>query len=157
MIYQRAELRELAGNTVAKSERILRNLVGREEMVAGNRTLDSGMKNIVRDMRNLLRFSEEKLKEAKDKVKNAKELKLIYTWKDAVTSVAVEVFEDNLNDRAEKDDQLLFEEIEELIYDGDITYIYETFDRLKDDAQNYEAFSYEEINAIVRRFIFTTP
>ena len=166
MIYQRAELLDLAGNTISKSERIVRKF---EETYAGNRWLGSGIVNIFRDMRNVLRFSEEKLKEAKDTlersllsdsgsvVKNAKVLELIIKWEYAVALVKQEVFFGNLNDRAEKDDQELFEEIEELIEYEALYEISRAFNDLKDAAQNYETFSAEEINAIVRRFYNTNP
>ena len=152
MIYQRAELSGLAELTIAKSERIVTKL---KELVAGNRELDSGTRNLLRDMRSLLRFSEEKLKEAEDTIsilikksvlsgklllsKETLELEAIIIWRiDALNIVKQDVFGGNLEDRAEKDDQDLFEEIEELIEDGDFVEIYDAFNHLKDTAKYYE-------------------
>merc|ERR1711997_1139544 len=148
----RTELSGLARTTIAKSERIVTKL---KELEAGNRGLDSGMRSILRDMRSLLRFSEEKLKEAEDTIsilikksvlsgklllsKETLELEAIIIWRiDALNIVKQDVFGGNLEDRAEKDDQDLFEEIEELIEDGDFVEIYDAFNHLKDTAKYYE-------------------
>ena len=161
--YDRTELSGLAEQTIAKSERTMRKF---KETVAGNSGLDSGMRSILRDMRSLLRFSEEKLKEAGDTIstliikrllsdsgtvlKDAMERELIIKWGDAVALVKKDVFGGNLEDRPEKFDQELFEEIEEIIEDGDFYEIYETFNQLRDAARNYETFSAEQIDDFVR-------
>ena len=95
LLYQRTELSGLARNTISKCETIVTKF---EEMVAGNRGLDSDMKNILRKMRTLLNFSEEKLKEVKDTMKrmllkDAKELKVINEWANSAELVSKNIDE----------------------------------------------------------------
>merc|ERR1711974_395317 len=108
------------------------------------------------DMRALLRFSEEELETAKDAIstkitknllsdsgsvlKEAMEMELIIQWGDAVHAVKKDVYPENL------EDQDLFEEIKEIIEDGDVEEIYDAFNHLKDAAQNYESSLAETMN-----------
>merc|ERR1719219_3207631 len=148
---QSTELSELAKQTTAKSERFLEKF---EETVDGEGGLDRGMKSILRDMRALLRSSEKKLNTARDTIptlitrslqsniggllNEALELELIIRWRDVINLVKYDVFQGNLKDRTEEEDQDLFEEIEELMEDGDVEEIYEYLTLLKDTAQKYE-------------------
>merc|ERR1719297_569761 len=60
---QRTELSGLAKTTIDKCTKIREKF---EEMVAGDKELDSGMRSVLRKMKSLLKTSETKLKEAKE-------------------------------------------------------------------------------------------
>jgi len=62
MDVQRIELSGLAQTTISKCEKIRERF---EEMVAGEKGIDSGMRSVLRKMKSLLRTSETKLTDAK--------------------------------------------------------------------------------------------
>ena len=65
-----------------------------------------------------------------------KEVVLIIVWRDAVDITKNDVFNGDLKG-GKQEDQDLFDEIQEIIDDGDVGDIYEAFGGLKDTAQNY--------------------
>ena len=73
---------------------------------------------------------------SKQKDAMEKEVALIIIWKDAVDVVKNDVFGGDLKG-GKDEDQDLFDEIQEIIEDGDVEDIYEAFEGLKDAAQNY--------------------
>jgi len=89
--------------------------------------LDSALRNIDKAIRIV-----QEQKEAMEK-----EAELIIMWKDAVLLVKQDVFGGNLKERTEKEDQDLYEEIEEIIEDGDVQEIYDSFNGLRDAASGY--------------------
>merc|ERR550525_1358029 len=89
--------------------------------------LDSALRNIDKAIRIV-----QEQKEAMEK-----EAELIIMWKDAVLLVKQDVFGGNLKERTEKEDQDLYEEIEEIIEDGDVQEIYDSFNGLSDAASGY--------------------
>lgn len=74
----------------------------------------------------------EKQKEAMEK-----EVELIIVWKDAVALVKTDVFNSDLKEKKEEEEQELYEEIEEIIEDGDLEEITHSFESLKDAASGY--------------------
>merc|ERR1712062_602500 len=85
--------------------------------------LDSALRNIDKAIRIV-----------QEKKAMEKEAELIIMWKDAVLLVKQDVFGGNLKERTEKEDQDLYEEIEEIIEDGDVQEIYDSFNGLRDAA-----------------------
>merc|ERR1712241_986234 len=72
---------------------------------------------------------------SKQKDAMEKEVELIIIWKDAVDVVKNDVFGGDLKG-GNDEDQDLFDEIQEIIEDGDVEDIYEAFEGLKAAAQN---------------------
>jgi len=70
MDVQRTELSGLATRTVDKCEKIRERF---EQMVAGEKKIDSGMRSVLRKMKSLLRTSEEKLTDAKANIEKLTE------------------------------------------------------------------------------------
>ena len=103
-------------------------------------------------MGNLLKVSEEKLRSARDTISamierreesgrllnEALELELIIRWSDAVEHLKQDLFQDDLEDRREEEEQDLFNEIEEIIKGGEVEEISEPLKNLKETTQNYE-------------------
>merc|ERR1719450_378180 len=73
----------------------------------------------------------------KQKNSMEKEVELIIVWKDAVANVKNDVFDGNLEEGREEDEQELYEEIKEIIEDGDVKELNDAFSGLKDAAQSY--------------------
>lgn len=73
---------------------------------------------------------------SKQKEAMEREVELIIIWKDAVAVVKSDVFQGDL-EGGKEEDQDLFDEIKEIIEDGDVEEIYEAFNGLKDAAQSY--------------------
>lgn len=65
-----------------------------------------------------------------------KEVALIVSWQSAIDQVKGTVFGGDLKSK-KKEDQDLFEDVQEIIEDGDVIEIYQSFEGLKDAAQNY--------------------
>merc|ERR1719219_311154 len=74
----------------------------------------------------------EKQKEAMEK-----DVKLINIWRDAVATVKIEVFNGDLKEKKEEQWQNIHEEIEEIIEEGDVKEITDSFESLKDAAEGY--------------------
>ena len=64
------------------------------------------------------------------------EKQLLIVWKDAVDVVTFDVYDDNLEGGSE-DNQEIFDQIKEIIEDGDVEEIYEVFTDLEEAGQNY--------------------
>ena len=97
--------------------------------------LDRDMRSMLNDIISLLMESEHKLKEAKDTnsdQSDQREKTFLDRWRDAVALVKIEVFGGELGEKKGQ-----FNQIEEIIEDGDVDEIYDAFDKLKDAASNY--------------------
>jgi len=105
------ELRELAENTILKSEKILGN-------IHETGTLNRRTRNMLEDLKNLLLESDQKLQEFDGND---------YNWSDEVSAIIDEVF---INDN-------YYDELDELIEDGDEEEIYEIFHNLMDAAEYF--------------------
>jgi len=89
-------------------------------------TLDSALKNV----NSAIDIVEKQADEME------KEVELIIVWESAIDTVKGDVFGGNLEGGTQQDRDL-FEEIQEIIDDGDVADIYAAFNILKDAAQNY--------------------
>jgi len=116
-------LDEQANSFIELNEKVLMKL---EETVAGNRGLDSQMRNLLMTMWGLVLDTERELNQTKEE-------ELIIKWKHAINFVKHDIFQ--LLEGGHEED--FFEEIEEIIEDDDVEDLTETFNYLREAAQNY--------------------